>query len=72
MKGMAYFEIYELESAIIVGLIWGFLLLTIFSYRLAKSCCKNVWHVVIEHIGIAVLVTVVAYYVGLWINLTFV
>jgi VIT1/CCC1 family predicted Fe2+/Mn2+ transporter len=63
--------IFELKTAIIVSLVWGFALLSIFSYKVAKECCKKIWSVVLEHLIIGIIVVVVAYYVGHYISIVF-
>ena len=63
--------VFELETAIIISVIWGFALLSIFSYKVAKACCKKIWHVVLEHLIIGAIVVVVAYYVGHYISIVF-
>jgi VIT1/CCC1 family predicted Fe2+/Mn2+ transporter len=61
----------ELKSAIYVSIIWGLSLLSILSFNIAKDKKAKVWIVVLEHLVIAVVVIVAAYYVGYWIALTF-
>ena len=61
----------ELKSAIYVSLIWGFSLLSILSFNIAKGQRKNPGFVILEHLIITVVVIVIAYYVGYWIALIF-
>jgi len=61
----------DLKMAVIISLVWGFLLLSLFSYKVAKECCKIIWHAVLEHLIIAAIVVIIAHYVGIWINITF-
>lgn len=58
----------ELDVSIIISIIWGFSLLSIFSYTIAKSNKKKVLHVVLEHIVIGALVVVLSHYVGYLIS----
>jgi len=58
----------SLDIAIWVCIIWGFSLLSIFSYRIAKKSKNSVWHVILEHLGIGLLVIVLAHYVGVLIS----
>jgi VIT1/CCC1 family predicted Fe2+/Mn2+ transporter len=60
-----------LENAVIFSIAWGLVLLTIFSYKIAKNTKKNILHVVGEHFIIAVLVIVIANYVGVIISNVF-
>ena len=55
---------FNLKIAIIISVIWGFSLLSIFSYKIAKDCNNKVWFVVSEHLIIGAVVVVLAYYVG--------
>lgn len=61
----------ELNTAIIISVIWGLLLLSIFSYLISKEQKTKSWRVIIEHFIIAALVIVIAQYVGQWIAITF-
>lgn len=63
--------IFELGFAIIICIIWGLSILSIFSYRMAKNQKNNSWKVVIEHLIIAVVVIILANYVGYFIRIVF-
>lgn len=63
--------IFELRHAIIICIIWGLSLLSIFSYYMAKNQKGKSWKVVLEHLLIAVVVIIIANYVGYFINLVF-
>ena len=63
--------IFTLERAVIVSIAWGLVLLTIFSYKIAQNCKKNVLHVVTEHLIIGVAVIIIANYVGVIISNVF-
>jgi vacuolar iron transporter family protein len=63
--------LFELSTALIVSIIWGLSLLTIFSFYLAREQQTKAWKVVIEHLVIALLVIVITHYVGDWIDSTF-
>ncbi|MCF7862084.1 hypothetical protein K9M79_07640 [Candidatus Woesearchaeota archaeon] len=56
--------ILELRAAVIVGIIWGGLLLTVFSYYLAKKQKLNPISVISEHLLIATGVIIATYYIG--------
>ena len=60
----------ELISAIVVSIIWGLSLLCILSFSV-KNEKVNPWKAVLEHLAIALVVIVVAHFVGDWIALTF-
>ena len=63
--------IFALENAVIISITWGLVLLTIFSYKIAQNCKKNVLHVVTEHFIIGVAVIIIANYVGVIISNVF-
>jgi vacuolar iron transporter family protein len=58
------FLFLKLNTAIIIGVIYGLALLGIFSYLLSKNEKEASWKVVGEHLVIAALVIVVTYFVG--------
>ncbi|MFH1588364.1 MAG: hypothetical protein ABIA76_03450 [Candidatus Diapherotrites archaeon] len=62
----------DLHSAIIASIIWGILLLGVFSYFIAKNKKENAFKVIAEHLIIAFGVIIITYYLGLWISATFV
>jgi len=59
--------VFELNTAIIVCIIWGMLLITIFSIYLARSQQKKVSHIVLEHLALAIVVIILTHYVGDWV-----
>ncbi len=60
-----------LNTAIIISLIWGLSLITIFSYTTAKLRKAKPWKAILEHLVIALLVIIITHYVGIWISVTF-
>ncbi len=60
-----------LHQAVIVSVIWGLMLLALFSYFLARQQKENGFKVVGEHLIIAVVVTLLTYRIGLWIYSSF-
>lgn len=60
-----------LPIAVIVNIIWGLLLLGIFSFQIAKEQRRNPWRIIAEHVVIALAVIITAHYVGVWIEKTF-
>ncbi len=58
----------QLKYAIWVCIIWGFSLLSIFSYRIAKNNEDNRIKVVLEHIAIGTIVIILAHYTGVFIS----
>ncbi len=63
--------IFPLPTAIIVSVIWGLSLMTIFSYYLAKKQQERPWKVMLEHFVIAFVVIVLTHYLGDWISAKF-
>lgn len=61
----------ELQSAILISVIWGFLILAIFSYFIAKQNKESAWKVVGEHLLIALIVVLITRFVGGWISTVF-
>lgn len=62
------FFLFELKSAIIFSVIFGIVLLSIFSYFISKQNGSNSFHVVLEHLIISILVITITYFVGLWVS----
>jgi VIT1/CCC1 family predicted Fe2+/Mn2+ transporter len=62
----------ELNPAIIVSIVWGLLLLAIFSFYLAREQKIQPWKVIVEHLVIAVVVIAITHYLGEWIGSVFV
>jgi VIT1/CCC1 family predicted Fe2+/Mn2+ transporter len=57
-----------LQTAIIISVIWGFLLLSLFSYHIAKIQKSNPMKVIGEHVIIGIIVIVITNYIGIWIS----
>lgn len=60
--------LFELSLAIAVSVVWGLFLISILSYKMAK---KNKWKAVSEHLIIAVIVIIIANYVGKFVSYIF-
>jgi VIT1/CCC1 family predicted Fe2+/Mn2+ transporter len=63
--------LFPLSTAIVVSIVWGLSLLSIFSYYLAKDQKEKPWKVIGEHLLIAVVVIIITHYVGEWIGSIF-
>jgi vacuolar iron transporter family protein len=59
--------LFELQTAIIVSIIFGLSLLSILSFLLSKKQGTNPWNVILEHMVVAILVIFLANYAGAWI-----
>lgn len=55
---------FPLNVAIIVNIIWGSLLLSLFSFYLARLQKERPWRVILEHFFVATLVIIITYYLG--------
>lgn len=58
----------SIKLAVIASIIWGFFLLTVFNFYLAKSVNKNYCKIITEHLIITVFVITTTYFVGLFIR----
>ncbi|MFH1424277.1 MAG: VIT1/CCC1 transporter family protein [archaeon] len=62
----------DLSTAIWVSIAWGLLVLALASYAIGRAETTKTWHVVAEHLLIAVVVIIIAHFVGDWIGTVFV
>jgi VIT1/CCC1 family predicted Fe2+/Mn2+ transporter len=63
--------LFDLSTAVVASLIWGFLVLSILSFFLAREQERNPWKVVAEHLIILVVVVAATDLVGTWIKAAF-
>ena len=56
--------LFPLTTAIVVSIAYGLVLLSIFSFYLARGQGERPWKVIAEHLVIAVVVVIVTHYVG--------
>jgi len=63
---------FELWTAILVSVVWGMLLLSVLSFGIAKAGKTNPGRVITEHLGIALAVIVITYYLGVFVASVFV
>ncbi len=59
--------VFELNTAIIVCILWGMFLITIFSIYLARSQKRKVSDIVLEHVVLTIVVIILTHYVGDWV-----
>ncbi len=59
--------LFNLLTAIIIGVMWGLIILGVLSYIIAKEQKTGPWKVVVEHLFIAILVIIVTHYIGDWV-----
>ena len=57
-----------LDSAVLVDIIWGLLIMTVFNIFLARSQEENVLRVVFEHLTITIIVVLITYIAGSFLS----
>ncbi len=62
----------DLEMAIVISILWGFLAMIALNYYLAKLENESPWRPIVEHLFIAILVVIITYFLGEWIAQTFI
>ena len=60
-----------LQTAVIVSIGWGLVIIALLSWFLARAQRNPVLPVVLEHLGIAIAVIVISHYIGHWVHTTF-
>jgi VIT1/CCC1 family predicted Fe2+/Mn2+ transporter len=60
--------LFELSFAVIISIIYGLMLLALFSFIMAKNQKVSPLNVISEHVFIALVVVVLTHYVGKWIQ----
>jgi vacuolar iron transporter family protein len=63
--------LFELKLAIIYSLIWGLVLIVLFSYYIARVKNEKAFGIIFEHLVIAIIVVIATYFVGLGIGNVF-
>ena len=61
-----------LRQAVVVGALWGLIIISVMSFVLARLQQAPVWRAVGEHLAIALAVIAVSHYVGIWARSVFV
>ena len=61
--------LFPLNTAIVISVLYGLVLLSLFSLYMAKEQGEKPWKVIGEHLVIAVVVIVLTHYVGDWIRI---
>jgi len=64
--------LFELSTAIVISVIYGLIILSIFSFKIAKEQKNKPIKVIAEHLIIVLVVIVITHYVGEWISKIFV
>ncbi len=63
--------LFDLSKAIIASLIWGFLVIGVLSFFLAREQEKGPWKVIAEHLIILMVVVIATDLIGSWIGTAF-
>lgn len=63
--------VFEFSWAILISVIWGLSLLSIFSFATARRQKKNPWKAMFEHLIIGLLVILITHFVGDLISIIF-
>lgn len=58
----------ELKIAVMVNIAWGTVLMIVHNYFVGKKQKTSTWGVIAEHLFIALLVIVITYFLGDWVN----
>ncbi|RLF34831.1 MAG: hypothetical protein DRM99_05810, partial [Thermoplasmata archaeon] len=64
--------LFDLSTAIAVSIVWGLLIISILSYKIAEERKVNPWKAVGEHLLIAIIVIIITNLLGNWISAVFV
>jgi VIT1/CCC1 family predicted Fe2+/Mn2+ transporter len=57
-----------LDIAVLVDIIWGFMIMTVFNILLARSQEEKILRVVLEHLTIAIIVVFITYFAGSFLS----
>lgn len=66
------FLIFQLSTGVIVSVIWGLFLLSIFSFKIAREQKRKSMGVVLEHLIISIIVIIITNYLGKFVAKMFV
>lgn len=59
--------LFSLSVAIIISVLWGLFLITLFSFAMGKEQKTNAWRVAGEHLLITIVVIIITHFIGDWI-----
>ncbi len=57
-----------LDMAVMIDIVWGLSIMTVFNFLLARSQDERVLRVIFEHLAIAIFVVLITYIVGLFLS----
>jgi VIT1/CCC1 family predicted Fe2+/Mn2+ transporter len=64
------FVLLPLTMAILISIVWGYLIISLLSYRLASEQGMKPLNVIAEHVAIATFVIVASHAIGSWVKNT--
>ena len=65
------FVFFSLQTAVIISIAWGVLVIGLISYILSIEQGKKPFYVILEHVSITCLVIVLTFFAGRWIFFNF-
>ena len=63
--------LFALDTAVLVSVVWGFGVIAVLSYAIARAQRAAPWRVIGEHLFIALVVVVLTWLVGRWVGRVF-
>lgn len=63
--------LFPLQTAVMISIVWGLLLITVLSYLIARRDRKNPLWTISEHIALTVFILFVTHNIGSFISATF-
>jgi len=60
--------VFEFSLAILISIIWGLSVLSIFSFIIARQQKRNPWKMTAEHLVIGLTVVLITHFAGDWIS----
>ncbi|MCK4669981.1 MAG: hypothetical protein KAT43_02165 [Nanoarchaeota archaeon] len=60
-------SLFQLYTAIIISIVWGLALISLFSYHISVRKKIRPYKAIIEHLVIAIVVIIITHYLGLWV-----
>lgn len=63
--------LFTLKTAIVISVIWGLLILTVLSWKMARSQKRKSWQLISEHLAVATFVVMATHFLGRWIASVF-
>ena len=65
------FLLLSVETAILISIVWGYLIISVLSYQLASEQNLKALNVIMEHAVIATFVIIASHFIGVWVKSAF-